>query len=88
VINDTNWEFAQRLLLCVAVVSRPLRVEELAELLAFDFEAGEIPTFHKDWRYWRLEDPVEAVLSTCSTLLSLVSFEGVAKCIWRDDIAV
>jgi len=69
-IKDTNWEFARRLLLCVAVVSRPLRVEELAELLAFDFEEGDIPTFHEDWR---LEDPVEAVLSTCSTLLSLVN---------------
>jgi ankyrin repeat protein len=55
------------------VVSRPLRVEELAELLAFDFEAGQIPTFHEDWR---LEDPVEAVLSTCSTLLSLVNAEN------------
>jgi len=69
-IKDTNWEFARRLLLCVAVVSRPLRVEELADLLAFDFEAGQIPTFHKDWR---LEDPLEAVLSTCSTLLSVVN---------------
>ena len=69
-IKETNWEFARRLLLCVAVVSRPLRVEELADLLAFDFKAGQVPTFHKDWR---LEDPVEAVLSTCSTLLSLVS---------------
>ena len=49
-IKDTNWEFARRLLLCVAVVSRPLRVEELAELLAFDFDAGQIPTFHEDWR--------------------------------------
>jgi len=72
-IKDTNWEFARRLLLCVAVVSRPLRVEELAELLAFDFEEGDIPRFHEDWR---LEDPVEAVLSTCSTLLSLVNAEN------------
>ena len=71
-IKETNWEFARRLLLCVAVVSRPLRVEELAELLAFDFKAGEVPIFHKDWR---LEDPVDAVLSTCSTLLSLVNIE-------------
>src|SRR5260221_4491060 len=64
-----NLEFAHRLIKCVAVVSRPLRVEELAEFLAFDFEAGQIPTFREDWR---LEDPVEAVLSTCSTLLFLV----------------
>ncbi len=71
-INDTNWEFAQRLLQCVSVVSRPLSVEELAEFLAFDFKAGQIPKFREDWR---LEDPVEAVLSTCSTLLSLVNVE-------------
>ena len=72
-IKDTNWEFARRLLLCVVVVSRPLQVEELAELLAFDFEAGQIPTFHEDWR---LDDPVEAVLYTCSTLLSFVKVEN------------
>ena len=69
-INDTNWEFARRLIQCVSVVSRPLRVDELAEFLAFDFHAGQIPTFHEDWC---LGDPVEAVLSTCSTLLSLVN---------------
>ena len=72
-IKETNWEFARRLFLCVAVVSRPLRVEELAEVLAFDFEAGQIPIFHEDWR---LEDPIEAVLSTCSTLLCLVNTEN------------
>jgi ankyrin repeat protein len=52
------------------VASRPLRVEELAEFLAFDFKAEQIPTFREDWR---LEDPVEAVLSTCSTLFSIVN---------------
>src|SRR5260221_1429708 len=68
-IKETNWEFAHRLLQCVAVVSRPLRVEELADFLAFDFKAGTIPEFQEDWR---LEDPLEAVLSTCSALLTLV----------------
>jgi len=71
-IDGTNWEFARRLLHGVAVVSRPLRVEELAEFLAFDFNVGQIPKYHGDWR---LEDPVDAVLSTCSTLLSLVNAE-------------
>jgi ankyrin repeat protein len=71
-IPGTNWEFARRLLQCVVVVSRPLRVEELADLLAFDFTAGQIPEYHEDWR---LEDPVEAVLSTCSTLLTLVNID-------------
>ena len=69
-IGDTNWEFARRLLQCVAVTRRGLRVDELADLLAFDFQAGPIPKFHGDWR---VEDPLEAVLSTCSTLLALVT---------------
>ena len=69
-IKDTNWEFARRLLQCVTAAGRPLQVEELEEFLAFDFKAGQIPKFREDWR---LEDPVEAVLSTCSTLLSLVN---------------
>ena len=72
-IEDANWEAAQRLLRCVAVASRPLRVEELAEILAFSFNAGPIPKFRIDCR---LEDPVEAVLSICSTLLSLVNVEN------------
>jgi len=54
------------------VASRPLRVEELAEFLAFDFDAGSTPKLREDWR---VEDPLEAVLSTCSTLLALVNVE-------------
>ena len=72
-IEDANWEAAQRLLRCVAVASRPLRVEELAETLAFNFNAGQVPKFCMDCR---LEDPVEAVLSICSTLLSLVNVDN------------
>ena len=68
-INEAHWEFAHRLFQFVAVASRPLRVRELAELFAFDFKAGQIPKFHEDWR---LVDPVDAVLSTCSSLLAIV----------------
>src|SRR5487761_678471 len=74
-INKADWELAHRLLQCVAVTSRPLQVEELAELLAFDFKAGPIPKFQEGWR---LDDPVDAVLSTCSTLLTLVNIDGSA----------
>ena len=69
-INEANWEFAHRMFRFVSVASRPLRVKELADLLAFDFDAGSIPKFYEDWR---LEDPVDAVLSTCSTLLAIVN---------------
>ena len=51
------------------MASRPLGIEELAELLAFDFKAGPIPKFHEGWR---MEDPIHAVLSTCSSLLTII----------------
>ena len=71
-IQEPKWASARRLLVCVTVASRPLRVEELAEILAFDFKSGAIPKFRKDWR---LKNPVDAVISACSTLLSVVNVE-------------
>ena len=71
-IDEYNWAYACRLFQCVAVASRPLRVEELAELLAFDFE-GTLPTFRPGWRP---EDPRDAVLSTGSSLLAVVDVHG------------
>jgi hypothetical protein len=70
-INENTIEHARRLLHCLAVAIRPLRVEELAAILAFDFDdlEGGIPTFHADWQ---LKDQEGAVLSTCSSLISVV----------------
>ncbi|KAF8259884.1 hypothetical protein EI94DRAFT_1690198 [Lactarius quietus] len=71
-INKAQKTNAHRLLQCLTVASRPLRVEELAELLAFDFQAsssGGIPTLREDWRW---NDEEEAVLSTCSSLIAIV----------------
>jgi ankyrin repeat protein len=70
-INENNIEHARRLLHCLVVAIRPLRVEELAEILAFDFDdlEGGLPKFRTDWR---LKDQEEAVLSTCSSLISVV----------------
>jgi hypothetical protein len=72
-IGDQNWEYAHRLFQCVAAASRPLRVEELAEFLALDFETGSTPTFLADWRP---EDPENTVISTCSSLLAVVNEYG------------
>ena len=72
-INKAEWEIAHRLFQFVSVARRPLLVKELADLLAFDFEAAPIPKFHEDWR---LEDPIDAVLSTCSSLLAIVDTKG------------
>ena len=71
-IGGQNWECAHRLFQCVAVASRPLRVEELAEFLAFDFEEGSTPSFLTEWRP---EDPAHAVLSTCTSLLAVVTVD-------------
>ena len=70
-IHEDNREHARRLLHCIAVAIRPLRVSELAELLAFEFDdvAGGIPKYRSDWRW---KDQEEAVLSTCSSLIAVV----------------
>ena len=68
-IHKANWKVIHRLFQFIAVASRPLRVEELSELLAFDFLAGPIPKFHDSWR---MEDSLDAVLSSCSSLLTIV----------------
>ncbi|KAH9015066.1 ankyrin repeat-containing domain protein [Lactarius hengduanensis] len=71
-INKAQKDNARRLLQCLTVAVRPLRVEELAELLAFDFQAsssGGIPKLKDDWRW---DDQEEAVLSTCSSLIAVV----------------
>jgi hypothetical protein len=72
-IGDQNWEYAHRLFQCVAAASRPLRVGELAEFLAFDFIEASTPEYLEDWRP---EDPAHAVLSTCSSLLAVVNVDG------------
>ncbi|KAH9178051.1 hypothetical protein EDB89DRAFT_2239757, partial [Lactarius sanguifluus] len=71
-IESTNQgRHARRLLQCLAVAIRPLHVEELAEVLAFDLDAtkAEIPTYHAEWRW---EDQEQAVLSACSSLIAVV----------------
>jgi ankyrin repeat protein len=72
-IDDQSWEYAHRLFQCVAVAPCPLRVEELAEFLAFDFNTGQIPSLLPNWRP---EDPVGAVLSTCPSLFTVFDVDG------------
>jgi hypothetical protein len=58
---------------CLTVVLRPLRVEELAEVLAIDFDVpahGGIPQSNPNWRW---ADQHQAVLSTCSSLIAIVN---------------
>ena len=68
-IRKPNQGHTRRLLQCLVAAVRPLRVEELAEILAFDFSTEGIPKLNPSWRW---EDQEEAVMSTCSSLVIVV----------------
>ena len=72
-INNANRVHAYRLLQCLTVARRPLRVEELAEVLTFDLSTGGIPKLNADWRCVNQE---QAVLSACSSLVSVIMVDG------------
>ena len=72
-IPQERQEYAQYLFQCVAESIRPLRVEELADILAIEFEAGEVPRYHVNWRP---DDSEEEVLSICSSLITIVDMDG------------
>ena len=68
-IRKPNQAHAHRLLQCLVVAARPLRVKELAEVLAFDFNTRGMPKLNPGWRW---EDQEEAVMSACSSLVMIV----------------
>ena len=69
-IKKSNRNRARRLLQCLVVAVRPLRVEELAEVLAIDFDDAEgIPKLNPNWRW---EDQEQALLTACSSLIAIV----------------
>ena len=60
-------QHAHQLFQCLVVVVRPLRVEELAEIFAIEFDLDG----HNVMEDWRPENPEEAILSACSTLIAV-----------------
>ena len=69
-IKKPNRDHARRLLQCLVVAIRPLRVEELAEVIAVDFDDEEgIPKLKLSWRW---EDQGQALLTSCSSLITIV----------------
>ena len=71
-IKKANQRIAHRLLQCLVAAVRPLEVEELSEVLAFDFTTEAIPKLNPSWRW---EDQEEAVMSACSSLVIVVKDE-------------
>jgi hypothetical protein len=69
-IKKPNRDHARRLLRCIVVAIRPLRVEEYAEILAVNFADAEgIPKLKPVWRW---EDQERALLTSCSSLIAIV----------------
>jgi hypothetical protein len=69
-IKKPNRDHARHLLQCLVVAIRPLRVEELAEVLAIDFDDDQgIPKLNPNWRW---EDQERALLTSCSSLIAIV----------------
>ena len=69
-IKRPNRDHAHRLFQCLVAATRPLEVKELAEVLAVDFDDAEgIPKLKPDWRW---EDEEQAILTSCSSLITTV----------------
>ena len=69
-IKKPNRDLARRVLQCLVVATRPLRVAELAEVLAVDFDDAEgILGVNSDWRW---EDQEQALQIACSSLIAIV----------------
>ena len=69
---------AHRLFQCLVAAIRPLRVEELAEIFAIDFDLDTVTSPYL-MDAWRPENPEEAILSTCSTLISVIDDDNDSK---------
>ena len=72
-IPSQNAGDTHRLLQCLTVAVRPLRVEELAEVLAVDVITGRTPTLNVDSRW---EDQKQAILLACSSLVAVIDDDG------------
>ena len=69
-IRKPNQRLAHRLMQCLVAAARPLRVEELAEILAFNFDVEGIPKLNSNWRW---EDQEGAIMLACSSLVTIVN---------------
>ena len=70
-LKNLNRAHAIRVFQCLIVAVRPLRVEELVEVLAVDFGDKWMRNAH-----WRWEDQEQELLSSCSSLIAIVESDG------------
>ena len=72
-ISKEKRQHAHRLFQCLVVAIRPLRVDELADVFAIEFEADAGPSLKEGWRP---DSPEDAVMSACSTLIAVIEDKG------------
>jgi ankyrin repeat protein len=72
-IPKEKFQHARRLFQCIVAAIRPLRVEELAEIFAIEFDTNEVTNLVEGWRP---ENAEEAVLSACSSLIAIIDDRG------------
>jgi Ankyrin repeats (many copies) len=72
-IPEEQREHAHRLFQCLIAAIRPLRLEELAEIFAIQFDSDVSLSLEEGWRP---VDPEAAVLTACSSLITIVDVEG------------
>jgi hypothetical protein len=71
-IPEEKWNHAHRLFQCLIVCFRPLRVEELGDVLAVRFESDTTADLVTGWRP---DDTEDAILSACSSLIAVVKVD-------------
>jgi hypothetical protein len=77
-IAEQKWEFAHRIFQFLTVAARPLYVQEIAVFFAIQINDSEeaTPGSPEFDARWREHDPKSAVLSACSSLISVVPASG------------
>ena len=72
-IPKEKWHHVHRLFQCLVAAIRPLRAKELAEVFTINFNLDGASSLTESWRP---ENPEEALLSACSTLVAVVENAG------------
>ncbi|KAI9450554.1 hypothetical protein F5148DRAFT_1242678 [Russula earlei] len=73
-IPNENWEHTHRMIQFLRVSVRPLRVDELSEILTVDYDTGTTPKYEA---IWHPETPEADIFTVCRNLVSTYWINGV-----------
>lgn len=84
-IPKENLQHAHRFFQCLVAALRPLRIEELREIFAIEYDLDAAPNPVADWR---LENPEEAILSACPTWIDIIKDDEGSKIVQLSHLSV